>query len=154
LAHAIGVPFTEAHARAQGGHPVSGKFLFSTHLHPEAARFSIIYVDGFDQRVVQEALLRPADWMQNVSPPGTSQFDFSHVMFIGGGECPGLDEVVAGMGRHPEQPVTGEALLALGVLPELVGRLSAIVRVPSLDEQTLSRIVSLVDFSRIARPRI
>ena len=37
--------------------------------------------------------------------------------------------------------------LEVGLLPELVGRLSAIVRVPPLSEETLSRIISWVDLS-------
>jgi ATP-dependent Clp protease ATP-binding subunit ClpX len=148
LAHAIGVPFAATRFGAEGGQPVLLELLGACDYEVDLARFGIISVDGLDQRVAQEALLRPADWMQDASLR-RMQFDFSQILFIGGGEFAGLDETVAGMGRHPEQPVTGEALLALGVLSELVARLSAIVRVPALDEETLSRIVSWVDFQQM-----
>ncbi len=148
LAHAIGVPFAETRLGADRGQPVLLELLRASGFELDRARFGIIYGDGMDQRAAQEAWSRPADWMRDPSHHPI-EMDISHVLFIGGGEFAGLDEVVAGMGRHLEQPVTGEALLALGVLPELVGRLSAIVRVPSLGEETLSRIVSWVDFSRM-----
>ena len=150
LAHAIGVPFAKTHSGAEGAHLILRELLRASDFDLDVARFGIIYVDGADQRAAQEALLHPEERMQEDPPRRLPpQFDFSHIMLIGGGEFAGLDETVSGMGRHPEQLVTGEALLDLGVLPELVGRLSAIVRVPSLGEDSLLRIVSWVDFNRI-----
>jgi ATP-dependent Clp protease ATP-binding subunit ClpX len=167
LAHAIGVPFAETRFGATEKQTLLFKLIQAGNLREEMARRGVFYVDGLDQRPAQEALSRPADWMRDESIHRmaqfdyfharmrdesirrVAQFDFSHILFIVGGEFAGLDEIVAGMGRHPERPVTGEALLALGVLPELVGRLSAIVRVPALDEETRSRIVPWVDFRRM-----
>jgi ATP-dependent protease Clp ATPase subunit len=54
------------------------------------------------------------------------------------------------MGRDPKQPVTGDDLLAFGISPELVGRFSAIVRVPPPDESTLLRVIRWADFNRTA----
>ena len=70
-------------------------------------------------------------------------------MLFRSGEFAGLDEVALKQGRHPEQPVTHEALRALGMTAHLVNLLSAIVRVAPFDEKTLEPMAASIDFSRL-----
>ena len=52
------------------------------------------------------------------------------------------------LGRHAEQPVYAETLTAFGMMPDFAYRLRGIARVAPLDEETLARVVSWVDFRR------
>ena len=74
-------------------------------------------MERLDQRFAQEAVLRPEDWIVDDTLREQFQLDHCHLLIVGGGEFAGLDAVLTGMGRHPEQPVTGDALLACGVAP-------------------------------------
>ncbi len=65
-----------------------------------------------------------------------------------GGTFAGLDEAIARLGRHPEQPVTIEGLVAVSAQPDWAGCLAGSARVPPLDEGNLRRLTEWVDFSR------
>jgi ATP-dependent Clp protease ATP-binding subunit ClpX len=78
------------------------------------------------------------------------QVDTSNILFTCGGTFVGLEEVIARRGRHPEQPLTADDLLAFGIAPSLVRCFRTIVRVPGLDEDSLRRIVAAVDLGRMA----
>jgi ATP-dependent protease Clp ATPase subunit len=77
--------------------------------------------------------------------PGGVKIDLAAILFIGGGAFTGLHEVMVRRGRHPEQPVTGDDLLASGMMPELARRCRVIAALAPLDEETLSRMASRVD---------
>jgi hypothetical protein len=107
-------------------------------------------VDGIDQRATQGGLLRLWESVGSECRGHRLQIDVSGVLFLSGGVFADLEEVVVRLGRHPEQPVTGETLAGLGVAPDLIRPLQALVRVAPLDEATLVRTVPLVDFDRAA----
>jgi ATP-dependent Clp protease ATP-binding subunit ClpX len=156
LAHALEVPFAEGDSQAlvrSGAEPVEPllyRLLGASDFDMEAAQHGVVYVDGVDHSATQERLLQP--WEGAVSNPidHPLRISVARLLFVCGGVFSGLDEVVARLGRHREQPVTGEALAAFGVIPNLVKRFQAIARVAPLDEQTLGRIVPFVDFGRMA----
>ena len=70
----------------------------------------------------------------------------SSILFVCGGSFAGLDEAIARLGRHAEQPVGVEELTAVGVRPDWARCLAGIARVAPLDEGSLVRIVQWVDF--------
>jgi ATP-dependent Clp protease ATP-binding subunit ClpX len=116
----------------------------------EAAQQGVVYLEGIDRPEAQEALLQV--WQGQVAEPlGGLQFDSRGVLFVCGGAFAGLDECVARSGRHPEQPITAEALVAAGARPQWVSHLAAIARAWPLDDSALTRIVAWVDFSRVDR---
>ncbi len=158
LAHALEVPFAEgdgtsllnARSGSEEVEPLLYKLLLASDFDIETAQRGIIYVDGVDQRATQEALLQ---WWERVASGTITRrlkIDVARLLFLCGGEFAGFDAVMTDMGRHPEQPITGDALLAFGVVPDLVRRLQVIERVAPLDEETVARVVSWVDFSRMA----
>jgi ATP-dependent Clp protease ATP-binding subunit ClpX len=157
LAYALKVPFAAGDAQAlrksrpgaEEVEPFLYRLLLASDFEIEGAQRGIVYVDGVDQQGTQEALLRV--WEGGTSAPTDSlRVDVARLLFVCGGEFAGLDAVVAGLGRHPEQPVSGDALLAYGAAPDLVQRLQLVLRVPPLDEETLARAVPWLAFDRMA----
>jgi ATP-dependent Clp protease ATP-binding subunit ClpX len=154
LAHALEVPFAAGDAgtlvRAESDREVAVPLLYDLlragDFDIEAAQRGVVYLDGVDRRETQEALLRLRD-RQVLGVVGDLEIDIRHILFVCGGTFAGLNDAIARLGRHPEQPVTGDALIACGVLPELVGRLGLIARVAPLDEETLTRMVPWVDLA-------
>jgi ATP-dependent Clp protease ATP-binding subunit ClpX len=154
LAHALQVPFAAGDLQALGRRrrgaativPLLHRLLVASSFDAEAAHNGLVYVDGIDQLPTQDALLQW--WQDGVWEMHGLQLDSARLLFLCGGEFAGLDRTVAGLGRHPEQPITGDALLTYGVRPELVRRLQAIVRVAPLEEATLARVMGWVDFDR------
>ena len=113
----------------------------------EAAQRGVVYVDGVDTHEAQAACVQL--WREHVvEAVSLLPFDIRHVLFVCGGTFAGLDEAIAVSGRHPEQPVTRSALAASGAQPEWVNHLAAIARAAPLDEETLTRLMAWVDFSR------
>jgi ATP-dependent protease Clp ATPase subunit len=115
----------------------------------EAAQHGVVYIGGVDRPEAQEASLRV--WQGHVCEPlGRLQFDIRGVLFVCGGTFAALDDDIARSGRHPEQPVPAEVLVAAGAHPEWVRHLAAIARAAPLDEGTLTRMVAWIDFSRVS----
>jgi ATP-dependent Clp protease ATP-binding subunit ClpX len=155
LAHAIAAPFAEGDGPAlvpsgtEAIEPLLYRLLLATDFHVEVAERGVAYVDGIDQRATQEGLLQL--WGSGRDRMGGRlQMAVSGVLFLCGGAFAELAEVADRLGRHPEQPVTDEILEGVGVAPNLIRRLQAVVRVAPLDEATLVRMVPLVDFDRVA----
>jgi ATP-dependent Clp protease ATP-binding subunit ClpX len=153
LAYAIEAPFAEGDGPAlvrsgtEPTEPLLYRLLLAADFDIESAQRGVVYVDGIDQRATQEQLLQ----LWHAAKSATRlQIDVARVLFICGGVFAGLDEVAARLGRHPEQPVTGETLAGLGMIPDLVRRLQAVVKVVPLDEETLARIMPFVDFDRMS----
>jgi ATP-dependent Clp protease ATP-binding subunit ClpX len=156
VAHVVQVPFAEGNlsslAEGTGGTvspvPLLYRLLLDSGYYIEAAQRGIVYVDGVDGRDAQEALLRFWEGGDQCVFNGLP-FDIRAVLFVCGGTFAGIDQTAERLGRHPEQPVTGDALIASGVMADFVGRLAAVARVAPLDEGTLGRMVPWVDFSRM-----
>jgi ATP-dependent Clp protease ATP-binding subunit ClpX len=155
LAHALRVPFAEGDGQSlvrssfEPFEPLLYLLLYVCGFDAESARRGVIYVDGLDDRITQERLLHLWKRGGRDITAGGLHIDVSGPLFICGGEFSGLDALIARAGRHPEQPVTAEALLAFGMAPELVERLLAIERMPPLNEETLTRLVAWLDLDRM-----
>src|SRR5262245_10961063 len=155
LAHALEAPFAEGDSKAlvrSGAEPTVPlliRLLAASDFDAEAVQRGVVYVDGIDQRATQERLLQLWEGAEGDILGRDLHIDVAGLLFIFGGVFPGLDQIVARQGRHPEQPVTGETLGAFGMAPELARRLRAIERVSPLDEETLVRCVPLVEFDRL-----
>jgi ATP-dependent Clp protease ATP-binding subunit ClpX len=156
LAHALAVPFAHGGASAlvpvEGGthplEPVLWQLLSDCDFDAEAAGRGIVYVAEVDRPETQAALLRL--WEEGAKAL-TQQLplDLGNLLFVCGGGLAGLGEVIARAGRHVEQPVTADVLLALGLGPGLVRRFGAIARVAPLDEETLARVLPWVALDRL-----
>jgi ATP-dependent Clp protease ATP-binding subunit ClpX len=155
LAHALEVPFAEgdkaALVKAPGVSevdPLLHRLLLACDFYLQTAQRGIVYVDGIDQEPTQKALLKL--WEEgSASNDACLRVDVGELLVVCGGEFTGLDQVIAGVGGHPEQPVTKEDLVTFGVAPQLVAQFRGIARVAPLDEASLVRIVPLVDFARL-----
>lgn len=156
LAHALEVPFAACDSSALdkaklGTEDVVPLFLSLLHasdFNVEAAQQGVVYLGGVDRPEVQEALLQV--WQrQVVEPIDRLQFNSRGVLFVCGGAFAELDKCIARSGRHLEQPVTAEALVEAGARPEWASHLAAIARAMPLDDETLTRMVDWVDFSRV-----
>src|SRR5262249_46924348 len=125
-------------------HPLY-KLLLASDFDVKVARRGMVYLDGIDQPDVQQSLPNLLDGVTN-DLLRRLNLDSANVLFICGGTFIGLDSVIARRGRHLEQPVTDDDLLAFGLIPELVSRFQVIVRVAPLDEETLVCIAPAVDW--------
>ena len=158
LAHALGVPFAAGGAqsliRPRPGagevEPLLYDLLRASDFDAEAARRGVVYVDGVDRPATQGALTRLWEGGGSAATDGRLRVEVTGLLFLCGGDFGGLDAAIAGLGRHPEQPISGDALLAFGADPDLVQRLRLVLRVPPLDEETLARAVPWVDLDRMA----
>jgi ATP-dependent Clp protease ATP-binding subunit ClpX len=155
LAHALEAPFAEGDSQAlvrSGSEPVAPLLfwlLAASDFDAEAAQRGVVYVDGIDQRATQDRLLQLWEGAESHTADRVPYIDVARLLFICGGAFAGLDQNVARLGRHPEQPVTGEILEAFGMAPELARRFRAIARVEPFDEETLVHLVPLVDLDRM-----
>jgi ATP-dependent Clp protease ATP-binding subunit ClpX len=155
LAHVLGVPFAHGEAvlpTGRGGegteHPL-GRLLHASDFDVEAAQRGIMYLDGADQPGAEQTLVPLLGGATEGLPRGV-RMEAAGILFLWGGQFAGLDEVLARRGRHPEQPVTGEDLLAFGLTPELVDRVGAVIRLEPLGEGLLVRLVSAVNLDYLA----
>ncbi len=120
LAHAIEAPFAGGSGQAlipSGTEPIEPllyRLLLATDFDVEAAQRGVVYVDGIDQRATQERLLQLCERAVSDSSGRRLPIAVADVMFIWGGAFAELEEVAARLGRHPEQPVSGETLAGLG----------------------------------------
>src|SRR5258707_1346555 len=114
----------------------------------EQEKRRVVFVSGAERLDAQDALLTL--WQQGVGGPVPGlQLDVHGILFVCGGTFAGLDEAIVRLGRHPEQPVTAQALRAVEVRAEWARALAAIARVPPLDEETLERIVDRLEFRKV-----
>jgi ATP-dependent protease Clp ATPase subunit len=157
LAHVLNTPFVAAgpdalandHLGVVEPSPLLYKLLTASDFDINLAR-GIVYVDDVDRPETQERLLRL--WGEKIHVLHADlRLDLGNILFVCGGTFAGLDESDVGIDRHPEQPVTAQALKAIGMLPELLGQFGAIARVPPLEENTLKRLVGWVDFDRAGK---
>ncbi len=154
LAHVLDVPFAHGDGKALQGSsaPPEASSLFlqllqASEFDVEAAQRGVVYIDRIDQNETQTALLHLLEggWTNSL-PPGL-HVDAGGILFLCGGPFEGLDAMQVGRGRHPEQPILMDDLIALGVLPELAGRFEAIIRLDPLGDEVLENIVAAVDFN-------
>jgi ATP-dependent Clp protease ATP-binding subunit ClpX len=117
----------------------------------EAAQHGVLYVAGAERLDTQENLLRL--WQGTIpTTVGGIPLDTRGVLFVCDGTFGNLEDTIVRMGRHVEQPITADLLVAAGARADWVGQLTAIARMHSLDDETLTRIVQAVDFKRIDFP--
>jgi hypothetical protein len=76
--------------------------------------------------------------------------DVSRLVFLSGGRFPELSDVLASTRPGAKQMATGGVMGECGVARAFVARHLAVARVDPLDEETLERIVSHVDFKHLA----
>ncbi|HJT76939.1 MAG TPA: ClpX C4-type zinc finger protein, partial [Gemmataceae bacterium] len=156
LAHILGLPFAHGAPdgwpqRAADGfklEPLLFGLLQAGDYDVKAAEEGLVYVDGIERRDVQQALLTALTGGSMLPAPGL-RLETGGILFLCGGPFPGLEDALAARGRHPEQPLTNEDLLALGMLPELVRRLQAVVPVSPLDEEALARLLGCVNMEKL-----
>lgn len=82
----------------------------------------------------------------------TTQVDTSNILFICGGSFVGLDKIVAGRSHARKigflsedvksNEITGEDLIAYGIIPELVGRLPVVSIMEELKESDLVEVLT------------
>jgi ATP-dependent Clp protease ATP-binding subunit ClpX len=156
LAHALKVPFAAGDASglvktrcgAEGALPLLYDLLVAADFDIEAAQHGVVYLEGADRPEAQEASLRL--WQGQVEGAvGSIAFDIRGVRFVCGGTFAGLDDAVARVGRHAEQPITDAVLVACGARPEWVRHLTAFARAAPLDEDTLARLATAADLGRL-----
>jgi ATP-dependent Clp protease ATP-binding subunit ClpX len=162
LAHILGVPFTHGAPdvwpeRSADGFtlkPLLFGLLQAADYDLQAAAEGIVYVDGIERRDVQQALLTALAGGTMLLAPGM-QLETGGILFLCGSGFPGLEEALAARGRHPEQPLTNEDLLAFGMQREFVRRVQAILPAAPLDEEALARLLGCVDMEQLtaAMPR-
>src|SRR5438132_13773728 len=158
VAHIFGVPFAHgdvlALAPASSPDAIRESLLFrlleAADYDIEAAERGLIYVDGVDR---PDAILPLVEVLQSKDKKilfhqGLA-LDRSRILFFCGGSFPGLEDVMARRGRHPQQPATPDDLLACGIRPELLCRLSPIITLPALDEPALLPALTHVDLKSL-----
>jgi ATP-dependent Clp protease ATP-binding subunit ClpX len=153
VAHVLEAPFASGDSSGlvqsvQGsadGLPLLFRLLDASDFDVEAAQRGVVFVDGVDRPDAQHALLRL--WQEGTCRLAEGlQLAVRGILFVCGGTFAGLDEATARLGRHPEQPVGVEELMAVGVRSDWAACLTGIARVGPLDEESLVRIVQWVDF--------
>ncbi len=163
LAHVLEVPFTAGDSNGLvktrwGGAgqaiPLLYSLLRASDFDLEAAQHGVVYLDGVDLSAAQVASSRL--WQEQVVDVIISrreaervQLDIRNVLFVCGGAFTGLREASAASGRHPEQPVTADGLVAFGARPEWVRHLRAIACAAPFDVESLGRIAACLDFRRL-----
>lgn len=158
LAYLFGVPFADGNANAllednassQYNNSPLYKLLVASDFDVEAAQHGMVYLDGIDQPEVQPSVRRLFDGLlSNLLPTGL-QMETADILIICGASFVGLDEAIARRGRHPDQPIMGDDLLAVGLIPDLVDRFPFIVRLAPLDEQALLRLAQSADLKALS----
>jgi ATP-dependent Clp protease ATP-binding subunit ClpX len=162
LSHLLDVPFARTAAtaldRLDSGawgeeHPLWG-LLMASEFNLQAGGRAVLYVEGADRREAQPGLRKllerpvctwPAD--SGRSTRSRIQLDTANLLVVCGGGFTGLDALLARRGRHPEQEVMREDLIAFGMPAAVVQRLPVTVHVGPLGEEALVRIVSRVDLN-------
>jgi len=110
-----------------------------------AANRGMIYIDGLHDESTQRAFLNLIDGAANNALPDGLELDVERILFICGANGAGLDQIISTHGRHVEQPIMDNDLIAWGMLPNFVNRLHLALWWNPLDEETLVRIVSKME---------
>jgi ATP-dependent Clp protease ATP-binding subunit ClpX len=151
LAHTLNAPFAAGDARSlstSGNSNLFFELLIASDFNVESAQQGVVYVTGLDKADAQGALVRL--WQDSFSEPVNDLgLDVRGMLFICGGAFSGLNEAIRTLGRHPEQAVTTESLLAVGLRSDVAKCFAGIACVPPLDEASLSRMVGWADFGRV-----
>jgi ATP-dependent Clp protease ATP-binding subunit ClpX len=155
LAHVLEVPFVAGDLPSllpSAGHAVTYPLVYNLMqaggYDVQAAQQGVVYVDGADRQEIQGALL--SLWRrQAIDITSDLRLDIQRILFICGGKFDGLDEVIARSGRHPEQPLTPDALIAFGAHQEWVRQLGVVARAAPMEDYALARMAACVDFRRI-----
>ncbi len=155
LAHILDVPFAYAQATAlaptcqptNSQDSVFFKLLHAANFDFEAAQRGIVFLDGFDSLDAQGMLVNLLRGVSVLVPdvPSPLQIDASSILFICRGAFAGLDGQMVQRGRHPEQPITNDDLLAWGATPQFLQLVRAVVRISPLDEATVVRLIASAD---------
>jgi ATP-dependent Clp protease ATP-binding subunit ClpX len=156
LAHILDVPFAAGDSSGLvpskhdsiAGLPLLLRLLQAGEFDRERAQRGVLFVDGAERLETQDALLRLWEEKLCYPVPGLS-LTMDNMLFVCGGSLAGLEEAVARLGRHMEQPVRVEDLTAAGVHPDWARCLAGIARVAPLDEADLVRLVQWVDFQAL-----
>jgi ATP-dependent Clp protease ATP-binding subunit ClpX len=151
LGHILDVPVDYVDAsslHARPAHDMAGGLPFYELLQG-SNESGVLYIDRVDQEAEQPLVLQLLEGRRRAELVPEVCLDISRILVLCGGEFPGLDEAMARRGRHAEQPITSDDLTAHGMLPTLAGRFLTIVRLGPLADDTVSRIVPLVDLKSL-----
>jgi ATP-dependent Clp protease ATP-binding subunit ClpX len=156
LAHILDVPFASGQAKdlalacspTEPNASVFYRLLQAGDFDVETAQRGIVFLDRIDLPEAQEMLVNLLEDKGPAAAIPGRQLDVASILFICRGGFAGLDEQMVRRGRHPEQPITSEDLLALGVSLEFMRRVLAIVRVSALDEEIVVRLIASADLKR------
>jgi len=156
LAHALEVPFGEADTARMAGSTLTQAFLDqllnACDFDVKLAERGIVYIDAVDDAATQ---VRIVDlWDQSMRDPKIDLLgiDLTRILFVCGGTFAGFtsETGITKLGRHPEPTIPADTL---GLAPALVRRVRVVMRVPLLDEATLTRLVPCIDFACLASDR-
>lgn len=150
LAFALEAPFVAGDSSSltmPGKENLFWQLLAAADFNLDVAQRGVAFVAGMESPEAQDALLRI--WAENGTQPihGLT-IDAREMLIICGATFAGHDEAIVALGRHPEQPITAQSLMGVGARPDWAAALTAIARVPPLDEQSLWRIINSVEFRR------
>jgi ATP-dependent Clp protease ATP-binding subunit ClpX len=156
LAHIFDAPFACGQAMnwaatssaTETSAPIFISLLQAADFDVELAQRGVVFLDGIDVSDAQEMLVRLLEEKRFAVVAPSVQIDIASILFVCRGDFAGLDERMVRRGKHPEQPITKEDLLALGVRPEFMRRVGAILRISPLEEETVVRLVCSADLKR------
>jgi ATP-dependent Clp protease ATP-binding subunit ClpX len=153
LAHALEVPFAEGHASAlvadpDNTEPLLLQLLQTAEFEVALAERGVVYVDGADNPVAQERLLQLPERTAVGSGLHRLEFDASRVLLLCGGEFAGLNASLSSTGL--ERELSQEVMADCGLVAALIRKRPFLVRVGPLDEPTVCRLVSGLNFDRIS----
>jgi ATP-dependent Clp protease ATP-binding subunit ClpX len=155
LAYILDVPFSsgraEQLARLESNESIVFRLLNASDFDAEAAQRGIVLLDGMDSRNAQEMLVNDLEGKVEKALPSGLQIEVACILFVCLGPFIGLNEQLIRQGRHPEQPIASDDLLAFGVLPDFVRRLRAVIRLSPPDEETVMRLTASADLQRFAK---
>jgi ATP-dependent Clp protease ATP-binding subunit ClpX len=146
LAHVCGLPFGQGEPVGQepAGSPIPPLLqglLEACDYDFERARLALVFVADADQPAVQRAVVKLLESASTGTIRAEFPMDTSHLLFLVGGRFAGLEP--------PGGAAIADALVARGIIPELVGHLAFARPVAPISEDTLQRIMSVVSWERL-----
>jgi ATP-dependent Clp protease ATP-binding subunit ClpX len=150
LASILNVPFAHGDASALGTpwqdrHPIF-RLVEAANYDFEAAEQGVVYLEGIDEQGIREPLLEVLDGEEVILSSGL-RLHTANMLVIAGGR---FDNAVTGRDQALQQSVAREDLLASGTEPEIIDRFQVFIRLAPLDEETLARILSMVNLDRLS----
>ena len=155
LAHVLDVPFSHGQGQVSAAAPTAPResplynLLHDSDFDLVGAQRGIVFVDGIDHPGARQ-LLMDLQAGRLDAPLQELRFEVDGILFLCGGVFEGLDESMARRGRHPQQPILADDLIAFGIPADLANRFRTIVRIEPLDEETIVRVVSCASLARIS----